>query len=332
MGNLILAWRKARKGKTNKKNVKEFEKNLEANLLKLHKELSNKTYKPKPLKTFVLRDPKTRIIAKSDFDDRIVHHALINIIKPIFEKQFIYDSCANQLNKGASFALRRFHTFLCKVSDPIHISGFCLKADIFHYFQEIDHKTLLSIISKYVRDENVIWLIKQILANSNFNGGKNQKGMPLGNYTSQFLANVYLNELDYFAKHVLRAKYYIRYVDDFVILHHSGKKLEEWKEKIHNFLTKKLFITLHKDKSRIIPIKRGIDFVGFRNFYHYLLLRKRNIRKMQRKITLYKEGIFIFKKIHEIYKGLEAYAKWADTYKLRHKIKLKIINSLIENI
>lgn len=150
--------------------------------------------------------------------------------------------------------------------------------------------------------------------------------MPLGNYTSQFLANVYLNELDYFAKHQLKAKYYIRYVDDFVILHSSKKQLEEWKEKIDNFLKEKLKLELHPDKSKIISLNRGIDFIGFRNFYHYNLLRKRNIRKMRKKISLYKEGMLNFSKIHDSYKGWRAYAKWAKTYKLREKIKKEIID------
>ena len=156
--------------------------------------------------------------------------------------------------------------------------------------------------------------------------------MPLGNYTSQFFANVYLNELDYFVKHTLRAKYYIRYVDDFVIFHKSMKQLEAWKEEIDKFLKEKLKINLHPDKSRIIPLKRGVDFVGFRNFYHYNLLRKRNIRAMQRKVTLYKKGESCFERVFESYKGWQAYARWGNTYKLREEIKKDIIESLFEKI
>jgi len=333
MGNIMLAWRKAREEKTNHEDVIEFEKELELNLYKLHKELTNKTYSPLPLKTFVLRDPKTRVISKSDFRDRVVHHALINVIKPIFEKRFIFDSCANQLDKGTLFAIERFKKFMRKVSDPRHKRGFCLKADIRHYFQEVDHEVLLLIIKKKVDDEDVIWLINKILANASSSGGATtQKGMPLGNYTSQFFANVYLNELDYFVKHTLRAKYYIRYVDDFVIFHKSMKQLEAWKEEIDKFLKEKLKINLHPDKSRIIPLKRGVDFVGFRNFYHYNLLRKRNIRAMQRKVTLYKKGESCFERVFESYKGWQAYARWGNTYKLREEIKKDIIESLFEKI
>ncbi len=129
------------------------------------------------------------------------------------------------------------------------------------------------------------------------NGEVKRKAMPLGNLTSQFFANIYLNELDYFVKHKLRSKYYIRYVDDFVILHSSMKKLEEWKEDINNFLRQKLKLAMHKNKTKVVPLSRGIDFVGFRNFYYFRLLRKRNIKNMKNKILGYKEGKISFNKI-----------------------------------
>jgi len=148
--------------------------------------------------------------------------------------------------------------------------------------------------------------------------------MPLGNLTSQFFANVYLNELDYFVKHVLRAKYYIRYVDDFVILHKSKLQLEIWKEEIERFLKDKLKIELHPDKSKIVSLSRGIDFVGFRNFWHYRLLRKRNIRKMLIKIENYRNEEVSKEKLLESFQGWNAYAKWGDSFKLRKEVVKKI--------
>ena len=148
--------------------------------------------------------------------------------------------------------------------------------------------------------------------------------MTLGNLTSQFFANVYLNELDYFVKHGLKIKYYIRYVDDFVILHNSREQLEKWKTNIDKFLREKLKLELHPQKSRIIPISKGIDFVGFRNFWHYRLLRKRNIKKMFLKVKRYKEGELSKEKILESFQGWQAYAKWASSYKLRRKVVKKI--------
>jgi retron-type reverse transcriptase len=172
MKNLILAWKKARKGKTQKDYVIEFEKNLGTNLKALHYELKYQTYKPKPLETFILRDPKTRKISKSDFRDRVVHHAICNIIEPIFDKIFIYDSCANRKGKGNLFAVQRYYMFMRKVSrngktngwfNKNQIKGYCLKADIKHYFQEIDHEILLRIIKKKIKDEKVIWLIERVI-------------------------------------------------------------------------------------------------------------------------------------------------------------------------
>jgi len=156
--------------------------------------------------------------------------------------------------------------------------------------------------------------------------------MPLGNYTSQFFANVYLHDFDYFVKNKLKVKYYLRYVDDFVILHKSRKKLMIWKEEINEFLMNKLKIQLHPQKSRIISLCNGVDFVGFRNFYHHRLLRKRNIKGMRKKINQFKEGLMGFHSLFESYQGWQAYAKWGNTHKLREKIKREIIDVIWDKI
>lgn len=331
MNNLANAWKKARKGKTKKIYIVEFEKNLRENLLQLREELLEQTYKPFPLKTFILRDPKTRKISKSDFRDRIVHHALVRLIEPIFDKTFIYDNCANRKKKGTLFALERFDLFKKQITHNLHSEAFCLKADIKHYFQEVDQEILLQIIRRKISDERAIWLIKLILSNISANrggGGRTgfciNKGMPLGNLTSQFFANVYLNELDYFVKHKLRARYYIRYVDDFVILHNSKLQLKVWKVYVSDFLKSKLKLELHSDKSKIINLSNGVDFVGFRNFYHYKLLRKRNFRKILYKLKQFKQDKLSEEKFKESLNGWLAYAKWANSYNLTNKIYFKI--------
>jgi len=168
MENLILAWRKARKGKTKKNYVIEFEKDLERNLSDLSFELKSLTYKPKELVNFILRDPKTRKISKSDFRDRIVHHAIILVIGYIFEKGFIYDSCANQIGKGNLFALNRLNRYMRKVTNNFTNLAFCLKCDIKHYFEEVDHEIIISILRRKIKDENVIWLIRLVLYNGTF--------------------------------------------------------------------------------------------------------------------------------------------------------------------
>lgn len=170
--NLHFAWRRARKHKTKKDYVIEFEQNLEENLLKLHEELKNQTYNPQPLVNFIIKDPKTRKISKSAFRDRIVHHAIIRIIEPIFDKGFIYDSCANRIGKGNLFALKRFDLFKRKVTNNLKSEAFCLKADIKHYFEEVNHEVLVEIIKRKIKDEKVITLIWKILERERERRGK----------------------------------------------------------------------------------------------------------------------------------------------------------------
>ncbi len=175
--NLFHAWKKARKHKTKKDYVIEFSRNLGQNLIQLQKELINQTYSPKSLKTFILRDPKTRKISKSAFRDRIVHHALVRVIEPLFDKSFIYDSCANRVGRGNLFALKRFDEFKRKVSKNQTTECFVLKADIKHYFQEVNHDVLLKLIKRKITDPKVLWLIGQIINNqsSRSGGGEAQK-------------------------------------------------------------------------------------------------------------------------------------------------------------
>ncbi|MBU0894782.1 MAG: helix-turn-helix domain-containing protein [Nanoarchaeota archaeon] len=330
--NLLLAYKKARKGKTKRRYVKRFEEDLINKIKLLREELQFLTYKPHRLKVFILREPKTRKISKSAFRDRVIHHALCNLIVPIFEKSFIYDSHANQIGKGTHKALERFDKFKRKVSKNNTLKCYCLKADIKHYFKDVDHDVLLDIISKKIKDGKVFWLIKRILANlptSKSGGATHSKGMPLGNLTSQFFANVYLNELDYFVKHKLKAKYYIRYVDDFVILHNSKKQLENWKVKIDNFLGLKLKIELHKDKSKVLSLEKGVNFLGFRIFYYHKLLRKSNMNNFERKFNelkiMYKEGLITREKAVESFEGWLTYATCANTFKHR-KYRIKLFN------
>lgn len=161
--NLISAWRKARKGKTKKEYVVKFEEKIVYNINLLNYELKNQTYFPRPMKTFVLRDPKTRKISKSHFRDRIIHHAICNIIDPIFDKTFIYENCANRKEKGSLFAIKRLDNFKRKVTNNLTSKGYCFKADIKHYFREVNHEVLLNIIKRKIRDKQVVSLIKVVL-------------------------------------------------------------------------------------------------------------------------------------------------------------------------
>ena len=330
--NLYLAYKKARKHKTTKDYVIEFERDLDSNLSLLRSELLLYSYQPRPLVNFTVRDPKTRKISKSDFRDRVIHHALCNIIEPIFDKFFIHDSFANRIGKGSLKALSRFDYFKRKASKNNTLLCYVLKADIKKYFENVDHGILMNLIKHKIKDKKVLWLIKKILKNCAAQlGGRPfhlSKGMPLGNLTSQFFANIYLNELDYFVKHKLKARYYIRYVDDFVVLNSDKNILKGYKKLINQFLKQELKIELHQDKSRIISIGSRLTFLGFRMFYYHRLLKKSNLRKMKVKFatlkTDYKNRKTDYDTIYDFFEGWFAYAKQANTYKLRKKIAIDV--------
>ncbi|MBL7160908.1 MAG: hypothetical protein ISS93_03615 [Candidatus Aenigmarchaeota archaeon] len=329
--NLELAFRKAKRNKRYKKDVQDFEFKLEDNLLELKRELETLSYHPQPLTKFSIRDPKTRLISASHFRDRVVHHALCNIIQPIFERTFIYDSCANQIGKGTTLALQRFNQFKQKVSgngrlenhakDGNMVVGYALKADIRHYFDTIDHGVLLRCIRRKISDREVIWLIQKILGNHKLK--QPCKGMPIGNLTSQFFANIYLSELDYFVKHGLRVKYYIRYVDDFVLLDISRERLEHCKERINSFL-KGLKLELHTDKSKVYPLHKGITFLGFKVFYYHKLLKKSNVRKMEKRLdrfrSVFKNNEMSYEDIVRSFESWMGYARQGNTFGLRKRI------------
>ncbi|HLC85745.1 MAG TPA: reverse transcriptase domain-containing protein [Candidatus Nanoarchaeia archaeon] len=323
--------------------VIKFQKNLKENILNLQRELKEKTYKPHPLTNFIIRDPKIRTISKSAFVDRIVHHALVQILEPIFDPTFIYDSHANRLGKGTSKALERYDLFLRRLTHNGRllrggrtqnsfnfIKGYALKADIKHYFPNINQDILLNIIKRKVKDKDLIDLIKTIL--DNFNSETKGIGIPLGNLTSQFFANVYLNEFDQFVKHTLKIKYYIRYVDDFVILNLSKEKLEHYKKAINEFLLNNLKVKLHPTKSKIIPLYKGIQLLGFRVFYYHKILRRKAQRRIKSRIEEWKEmydlGIIERDNALDRLLGWMAYAVNGDTYNLRKKIMAKF-NKLI---
>ena len=338
--NLQDAYQKARSRKTNTPAVNEFDKQWLLHLAILHRELRERTYLPQPLKKFILRDPKTRTICVSAFRDRIVHHALINILQPIFEPRFIHDSYASRKGKGTLAALKRFGYFLRKVTDNgKQVSGstngnavcaFAFKADIKHYFDAVDHEVLLRIIAKRVTDGGVLWLTRTILGN--YTAGALGKGMPLGNWTSQFFANVYLNELDQFVKHQLKAKYYIRYVDDFIILDGSKTTLLHHTVSIGTFL-QTLKLDLHPSKCKTIPLCRGVSLLGFRVFYQHRLVRQRNLRKARSKLEdflmLYEMHAADAVDVLESLNGWNAYAMHGNTYHLRQRLTMTVEQELI---
>lgn len=285
--NLLDAWKEFLKGKRGRKDVQEFELNLMENILSLHYDLANKTYQHSAYHAFNISDPKPRNIHKASVRDRLLHHALYRVLYPFFEKTFIADSYSCRKNKGTHKALNRFRAFAYQASKNHTKTVWVLKCDIKKFFASIDQKILLDIVGRYITDTDVLWLISRIV--SSFNSTEKGKGLPLGNLTSQLLVNIYMNELDQFVKHQLKAQYYIRYADDFVFLSHDKDRLLNILPKVRKYLTNKLSLELHPDKVFIKTVASGVDFLGWVHFTDRRILRTVAKRRMFRNIQI-KEG------------------------------------------
>ncbi len=279
--NLLEAWKEFMRGKRSKPDVQEFSLKLMDNLFTLQKDLSSGSYRHGGYKAFNLSDPKPRNIHKASVRDRLLHHAIYRILYPFFDKIFISDSFSCRLEKGTHRALNRFREFSYKVSKNNTRTCWILKCDIKKFFASIDHKILLDILDSYIPDKQIIWLLQGIIESFSTKPGM---GLPLGNLTSQLFVNIYMNEFDQFVKHKLKAKYYIRYADDFVILSDDKSWLESLIFSIADFLNAKLKLHLHPDKVFIKTLTSGIDFLGWVNFSDHRVLRTTTKRRMIRRI------------------------------------------------
>jgi len=273
LANLFSAWREFKKGKIKKSDVLQFELNLEDNIFSLYNELKNKTYCHSNYTSFCIKDPKLRKIHKAIVKDRVLHHAIFRILYPIFDRHFIFDSCSCRDDKGTYKAINQLNRFAKKVSKNNTRSCYILKCDVKKYFDSINQEILLRLIKQKVTDENVIWLIEK-------NVKSFPAGLPLGNITSQLFANIYLNGLDQFVKHTLKQKYYIRYCDDFVILSDNADILKNLIFTISNFLENNLKLSLHKGKITIGRYRQGIDFLGYKSFPKYKILRTKTKKRI----------------------------------------------------
>ncbi|MDP3999656.1 MAG: reverse transcriptase domain-containing protein [bacterium] len=280
--NLFLAWKEFRRGKRKKSDVQQFEFNLEDNLFQLHQELKDKIYKPDLYTAFYVQDPKLRHIHKASVRDRVLHQAIFRILYVIFDKGFIYDSDSSRLGKGTHIAVERLGIFLRKLSKNYCKPVFVLKCDISKFFDSIDQQILLNLIKKKIFDPKDIWLIEKVIKSFEKNP---DKGLPLGNVTSQLFANIYLNELDQFIKHKLKIKHYLRYCDDFVVLSDTKENFIGITDKVSKFLADNLNLTLHPNKIIIRKFSQGIDFLGYIARPHYRILRTKTKRRLLRKIN-----------------------------------------------
>lgn len=311
VSNLLAAWQEFRRGKRLKSDVLVFQSNLITNILALHQSLAEYSYRHSGYQAFNISDPKPRHIHKATVTDRLVHHAVYRVLYPSFDRLFIADSFSCRKGKGTFKALARFKVFGRKVSRNNTKTCWVLKGDIKQFFASINQSILLEILSKYISDQGILRLLKNII--ESFPGTGEKVGLPLGNLTSQLLVNIYLNEFDQFVKHQLKVKYYVRYADDFVLFSSSKDYLAKLLPMLSEFLTAKLKLSLNPSKVTIKTLDCGIDFLGWVNFPNYLVLRTATKRRMFKRLLENHEETTV-----KSYLGLLSHG---NTFKLQQQIK-----------
>ena len=277
--NLLIAWREFSRGKRSKPDVQRFEWSLEDNLYNLHQSLIDGTYTTDPYQLFIVADPKPRRIHKASVRDRVLFQAVYRVLYQIFDPVFIHDSYACRKKKGLHRAVRQLEKFLRRTSHNYRQPTYALKCDIRKFFDSVDHNILLELIKKRISCPQTIELLEKIIWSFETSPGK---GLPLGNVTSQIFANIYLNQLDQFAKHSLKAHYYLRYCDDFVVISFSVEDLAGLIQKFRNFLDSHLQLELHDNKITIRKFRQGVDYLGYVTLPYYRVLRTKTKKRILR--------------------------------------------------
>ncbi len=322
---------RAVRGKRRKPGAAAFMASLETELLRLERELRERRWRPGGYREIRIHDPKPRTVSAAPFRDRVVHHALCAIIEPLFERGFIADSYANRRGKGTHRAVARYERFRDRHR---HV----LRADIFRFFPAVDHAILKSDLHRRIGCADTLWLLDTIIDGSNpqepveiyfpgddlFTPWERRRGLPIGNLTSQFFGNVYLDRLDHFAKEVLRASGYLRYVDDFALFHDDPDRLEEWRERIADFLCGRRLI-LHPDKTLIQPTAKPALFLGYE--LHPRGRRRlpdANVRRFRNRLRgmrdRWRARTIELSEVTPRVQAWIGHASFADTWRLRHAI------------
>ena len=330
--NIYQAYRAARRGKRATEAVAAFEYNQEAELLRLRDEMRAQTWQPGGYHSFYIHDPKRRLISAAPFRDRVVHHALINVLEPIWEQRFIHDSYANRLAKGTHRALDRCQQFARRWR-------YVLQCDLQQYFPSIDHAILNAELARLVRDDKVLELCDRVIASGagvldeeygmqwfagdDLLAALRPRGLPIGNLTSQFWANVYLNRFDHFVERQLKCAGYLRYVDDFLLFSDDKAQLQRWRAEIIGYLAS-LRLSLHAGRAQVYPVTNGIPFLGFRAYPDHRRLKRRNGVKFQRRLRAlagqYARGETNLEQLTASVLGWINYARYADSWGLRRAL------------
>jgi retron-type reverse transcriptase len=271
--NLHKAWRKAYKGSNRNADSLRFFYRLETELLALQEALASGEWQPQPYRYFEIFDPKQRTISVASFRDRVVHHALIRVLEPVYERRFIFDSYATRPAKGS-------HAAVARAQDFIRHNQWFFKSDVEKYFDSIRHDRLMEILACTIKDKMLLQVLEKIVRN----GGQNGVGLPIGNLTSQFLANVYLHPFDMFIKQDLQCRHYLRYMDDFVVFDPDKEHLKEVRIAADYYLRIHLDLHLKESASYLNSASNGLSFLGKRIFPSAIRLHNHNGRRITRRL------------------------------------------------
>jgi hypothetical protein len=330
--SLELAFRKARLGKRGRAPAAAFERHLEDNLVALQDELQTHTYRPGPYHSFYIHEPKRRLISAAPFRDRVVHHALCAVIEPLFERRFIFDSYANRVGKGTHRALDRCQQFARRYA-------YALQLDVVQFFPSVDHALLRAALGRVIADEDVRSLCQTILASGQgvqveeyrmvyFPGddlwaAQRPRGLPIGNLTSQFWANVYLDSLDQFVKRELKCPAYVRYVDDLILFADDKPTLWKWRAAVLECLAG-LRLTVHLERAHPRPVSEGLPFLGFTVFPAYRRLKAQKAvsfrRKFKQLVAALGSGDIARPDLNASVRGWINHVRYGDTWGLRRAV------------
>ncbi len=330
--NLWLAWRRAARGKRSTRTVAAFEFQLADRLVELRHDLTSKRYQPGAYVHFTIHEPKRRKISAAPFRDRVVHHALCNIVEPIFEARFHPHSYANRRGKGTHAAIDQLQHFARR-------HRYVLRMDIVQHFPSLDHAVLRQAIGRVIEDADTLWLVDTILASGagvlaaeydmvyfagdDLLAALRPRGLPIGNLTSQFWSNVYLDQLDWFVTQRLGCKAYLRYVDDFALFADSKRQLWAWKAAVIEHLAT-LRLTVHARSAQVQPVKSGIAWLGFVVHPTHRLLKRRNVVRFTRRVAVNRDrvgsGALAPAQLTASVRGWVNHVRWGDTWGLRRRV------------
>lgn len=335
--NLFFAWEGFKKDKKKKEDVLEFEKIMETEIFKLHRELISYTYRHSGYIGFYISDPKRRHIHKAIVRDRVLHHAIMNILYPLYDKIFIHNSFSCRVGKGTHKGVDAMRSMLLKASNNNTKNVFILKCDIQKFFDSVDHNILIRILRERIKDEKLMNLLIEVI--DSFDGSQSnlfeRKGLPIGNLTSQLFANVYMDKFDQYMKHILKVKYYARYTDDFVVISDNKDYLLSLITTISLFLSHELKLTIHPKKIEIRKYSQGVDFLGYVVFPYHTQVRKRTLRRVRRKLDikmkLYRADQIDKTKLDATLMSYLGVLSHANTYRFSEQIKNEYFLSANDN-